>query len=405
MSYIIVTFCPGAVKKARGFFTKCLMFSLFAETRRRRFFLPRQALRGTMEETHSYPFVEETAMSIDLRSDTITQPTESMRRAMAAAEVGDDVFGEDPSINRLEELSAQKTGKEAALFLPSGTMSNLVAILTHTHNNARFGEVICEEASHVKLNEVGGMATIGNLMCRPVKGVRGAMPEEAVRAAVQVTDIHHPVTALICVENTHNFAGGAVLPLQNLAAMRRVADEFSLPLHMDGARVYNAAAALGVKVSEITRYADSVSTCLSKGPSAPVGAVLNGSRKFIAQARKYRKLVGGGMRQAGILAAAGIVALTEMTERLAEDNENAKLLANGLAGMKGIGLDPAAVETNIVIFDVKATGMTAPAFCQKLGEAGVRCLDVGPYAVRFVTQRHFDKSQVPAVLKAVESVL
>lgn len=338
---------------------------------------------------------------IDLRSDTITQPTESMRRAMAAAEVGDDVFGEDPTINQLEELSAKKTGKEAALFLPSGTMSNLVAILTHTHNHARFGEVICEDASHVKLNEVGGMATIGNLMCRPVKGVRGAMREEDVRAAVQVTDIHHPVTALICVEDTHNFAGGAVLPLDNLAAMRRVADDFSLPLHMDGARVYNAAAALGVPVSEITKYVDTVSTCLSKGLSAPVGAVLNGSRDFINRARKYRKLVGGGMRQAGILAAAGIVALTEMTERLAEDNENARLLANGLANIAGIGLDPATVETNIVIFDVAKTGMTADEFYEKLGGMGVRCLSVGPYAVRFVTQRHFSKDRVPDVLKAV----
>jgi len=341
---------------------------------------------------------------IDLRSDTITRPTDSMRTAMAKAEVGDDVFNEDPTINRLQEMAAEITGKEAALFVPSGTMGNLLAILSHTCS-ARCGEVICEENSHVRLNEAGGMAALGGLMCCPVKGARGAMDPKDVRAAVRVKDIHHPDTALICVENTHNFAGGAVLPLENMAAMRKVADKFGLPVHLDGARVFNAATALNVPVSAIAKYADSVSFCLSKGLSAPVGSLLNGSKPFIAQARRFRKLLGGGMRQAGVLAAAGIVALNEMAERLIEDHANAHALAVGLAGFKGIAIDPRFVETNIVIFDVSGTGMTAEAFAQKLEEFGVLCLSIGPYAVRFVTQRHIGEKDIPVVLKAVRDLL
>ncbi|MGI6151193.1 MAG: GntG family PLP-dependent aldolase [Christensenellales bacterium] len=340
----------------------------------------------------------------DLRSDTITQPTESMRAAMAKAEVGDDVYSEDPTVNRLQELAAEKTGKEAALFVPSGTMGNLIAILSHTHT-ARCGEVICEESSHVRLNEAGGMAALGGLMCCPVKGRRGALDPEDVRANIRVVDVHHPSTALICLENTHNFAGGAVVPLENMAAIRDLAHEYGLPVHLDGARAFNAAAALNRPVSDIAQYADSANLCLSKGLSAPVGSVLTGSSAFIERAKHYRKLLGGGMRQAGVLAAAGIIALTEMAERLFEDNENAHALAVGLAGMKGLSIDPRFVQTNIVIFDVSKTGMTATEFAKKLKGFGVLASTTGPYSVRFVTHRHISAADIPLILKAVHRML
>ncbi|MGI6192578.1 MAG: GntG family PLP-dependent aldolase [Christensenellales bacterium] len=340
----------------------------------------------------------------DLRSDTITQPTEAMRKAMAAAEVGDDVFAEDRTVNRLQELAAEKAGKEAGLFVPSGTMGNLIAILTHTHN-ARCGEVICEESSHVRLNEAGGMAALGGLMCCPVKGERGAMRPEDVRASIRTKNIHHPNTALICVENTHNYAGGAVVPLSNMAAIRNLAKEYGIPVHLDGARAFNAAAALNVPLSDITRYADSANLCISKGLSAPVGSLLVGMKDFIEQARHYRKLLGGGMRQAGVLAAAGIIAITEMAERLYEDNENAHALAVGLAGMKGIGIDPRFVQSNIVIFDVQKTGMTAAEFAEKLKGFGVLASTTGPYSVRFVTNRHISSADLPQILKAVHQML
>lgn len=347
---------------------------------------------------------EITLMKIDLRSDTITRPTEAMRAAMAQAEVGDDVFREDPTINRLEELATEYTGMEAALFVPSGTMSNLIAMLTHTHG-LRCGEIICESLSHVRLNEAGGMSALAGMMPCPIDGIRGAMQPEDIRANIRVSDIHHPDTALICLENTHNYAGGAVIPLDNMAAVRALADEYSLPIHLDGARVFNAAAALDVKLSEIAQYVDSMTFCLSKGLSAPVGAVLNGSAAFIDRARRYRKLLGGGMRQAGVLAAAGIIALTDMTKRLAEDNHNARVLAEGLAQMPGIVIDPAKVDTNIVIYDVKGTGMDADTFAARLEEYDVRASVTGPYSVRFVTQRHVGAAEVDAALCAVSKML
>ena len=343
-------------------------------------------------------------MKIDLRSDTITKPTESMRAAMALAEVGDDVFREDPTINRLEELATEYTGMEAALFVPSGTMSNLIAMLTHTHG-LRCGEIICEACSHVRLNEAGGMSALAGMMPCPIEGVRGAMRPEDVRANIRTSDIHHPDTALICLENSHNYAGGAVLPLENMAAIRAVADEHHLPMHLDGARVFNAAAALKVPVREIAKYFDSMTFCLSKGLSAPVGAVLNGSAAFIDRARRYRKLLGGGMRQAGILAAAGILALTEMTGRLEEDNHNARVLAEGLAQLPGIVIRPEEVETNIVIFDVKGTGMDADTFAERLAGYDVLASVTGPYSVRFVTQRHVGPDDVQAALSAVNRML
>lgn len=340
----------------------------------------------------------------DLRSDTITQPTEAMRKAMAEAEVGDDVFSEDPTVNRLQDLAAEMAGKEAALFVPSGTMGNLIAILTHTHG-ARCGEVICEESSHVRLNEAGGMAALGGLMCCPIKGVRGALDPEVVRANIRTPDLHHPSTALICVENTHNYAGGAVIPLSNMSAIYALAKEHGLPVHLDGARAFNAAAALNVPVSDIAQYADSANLCLSKGLCAPVGSVLVGSRAFIDRARHYRKLLGGGMRQCGVLAAAGILALTEMTKRLFEDNENAYALAVGLAGIKGIEIDPRSVQSNIVIFDVSKSGMTAAQFAEKLKGYGVLASTTGPYSVRFVTHRHISEKDIPEILKAVHRMM
>lgn len=341
---------------------------------------------------------------IDMRSDTVTLPTDEMREAMAKAVVGDDVMQEDPTVRELQALAAEKTGMEDALFVPSGTMGNLIGILTHTHG-ARRGEVICEAKAHVRLNEGGGMAVIGGLMCSPIVGKDGMMDPAEVEADVRIHDIHHPDTALICLENTHNFAGGAVLPLSHMAEIRAVADKYGLPVHLDGARVFNAAAALHVDVKEITQYVDSVNVCISKGLSAPVGSMLCGSRAFIEQARFYRKMLGGGMRQAGVLAAAGIIALETMSKRVYEDNEHAHALAVGIKGILPHGIDPDKVKTNIVIFDVAATGMTAVEFADKLKEHGVLVSTVGPTLVRFVTHRHITAGDLPVAIAAVRKVV
>ena len=303
--------------------------------------------------------------NLDFRSDTVTLPTPEMREAMAKAELGDDVYREDPTVNKLERLAARMLGKEAALLVTSGTQGNLVSVLAHTR---RGDEIILEAESHIYLNEVGGYAVIGGLTARPVKGEMGWMRPEDVEAAIRPPNIHYPRTGLICVENTHNRAGGIPLTPEQLEADWEVAKRHGLPVHMDGARIFNAAVALRVDVKELARYADSVMFCLSKGLCAPVGSLVVGSEEFIERARKYRKMLGGGMRQAGIIAAPGIIALTKMVDRLEEDHENARLLAEGLRDLGIKILHP--VMTNMVYIDVSPIGWTGEDWrraCEQLG--------------------------------------
>ncbi len=284
----------------------------------------------------------------DLRSDTVTQPTPSMREAMYQAEVGDDVYGEDPSVNRLEELAARTVGKQAALFVPSGTMGNAIAMLTHCR---RGDEILMGDRSHTYLYEVGGPARLGGSFARPVPTLSdGTLDAGYLANSFHGDDIHEARTGLLSLENTHNMCGGRALDVATLQRLAAGARQRGLPVHLDGARLFNAAIALGVPASELAAPVDSVMFCLSKGLSAPVGSILAGSNEFIGEARRTRKLLGGGMRQAGILAAAGIVALSEMVPRLAEDHANARMLAEGLAEIPGIRIEPESVQTNILFF-------------------------------------------------------
>ncbi|MBO8165833.1 MAG: low-specificity L-threonine aldolase [Kosmotoga sp.] len=285
---------------------------------------------------------------IDVRSDTVTTPTEEMRKAMYEAEVGDDVYGDDPTVNRLEALAAEMVGKEAALFVPSGTFGNQLALLTHTK---RGDEVIVPDSNHIFVHEVGAAAVIASVQLRTIESPNGMPSIEKLRASIRGKDIHYPDTGLICMENAHS--SGRVLPLEYLESVKKLADEFSIPVHLDGARIFNAAIASKVDVKKIAATADSVMFCLSKGLAAPVGSILAGSKKFIEKARKGRKLMGGGMRQAGILAAAGIVALEKMIDRLEEDHENAKLLAEMLSEIPGLQLMKDQLDINMVYFSLE----------------------------------------------------
>ena len=320
---------------------------------------------------------------IDLRSDTVTRPTRAMREAMFAAEVGDDVYGEDPTVNRLEKDAAAVFGREAAIFVPSGTMGNQIAVRLHTKHGQ---EVVCEARAHVMDWEMATTAAFSGCQLRTVAGERGSLTWEPISRAIGPKIYYRAQTGLICIENTHNMAGGTVTPV---AAMREIcegAHAVGLPVHLDGARIFNAAAALGVEVSELTRGFDTVMFCLSKGLGAPVGSMLVGSRAAIEQARIFRKALGGGMRQAGILAAAGLIALHEMTVRLADDHANARLLAESIAEARNAEIDLEAVETNIVIFRLR--NGDAAKFCDGLKQKGVLASAIGADAVRFVT--HYD---------------
>ncbi len=299
-----------------------------------------------------------TGVAIDLRSDTVTHPTPAMREAMYRAEVGDDVYGEDPTVNRLEALAAEKLGTEAALFVASGTMGNAVAMLTHCR---RGDEIIMGDRSHTYLYEVGGPARLNGSPVRVVPTLSdGTLDRARLGRAFLGDDVHEARTGLLCLENTHNMCGGRVLSPDTLRELAAPARKRGVPIHMDGARLFNAAVALGVPASTLAAEADSVQVCLSKGLSAPVGSIIAGSRAFIEEARRTRKLLGGGMRQAGVIAAAGILALTEMVERLAEDHANARKLADGLASIPGIAIEPETVETNILFFGVRdAAGQPA----------------------------------------------
>ncbi len=340
---------------------------------------------------------------IDLRSDTVTRPTPKMRAAMAAAEVGDDVWGEDPTVNRLEARAAEIFGREAALFVPTGSMGNQIAIRLHTKHGR---EVICESRAHVLDWEMGTAAAFSGCTLRTVEGEgqRGILTWERIRGAIFRGVRFHTETALICIENTHNMAGGTVMRPETAREICEGAHGMGLKMHLDGARIFNAATALGAGVRELTDGFDTVMFCLSKGLGAPVGSMLVGSAEDMAGARNFRKALGGGMRQAGILAAAGLIALEEMPARLGEDHANARLLAEAVARHEGAEIDMATVETNIVIFNLRK-GRDASAFCAGLKERGVLAAPVGPRAVRFVTHMDVSQSECKRAAEAVEEVL
>jgi len=338
---------------------------------------------------------------IDLRSDTVTQPTAEMREAMFRAEVGDDVYGEDPTVLELEKTGARMTGKEAGLFVPSGTMGNQIAVLTHTQ---RGDEMICEAEAHIYFSEVAGVAVLSGVQARTLPSVKGILSAETVEAAIRPKDIHQPRSGLICLENTHNRAGGTCYPLETLAAIRKVAERHKIPVHMDGARLFNAAVSQGVKAEIIAQYCDSVQFCLSKGLCAPVGTLIVGRADFIEKARRYRKMLGGGMRQAGVLAAAGIVGLRSMVDRLSEDHTNAKILAESLATV-GLSIDLSTVQTNIVIFDVSRMGMKADEFAARLKTVGILASVFGEYRIRMVTHYGISGAEISQVMEILHRLL
>ncbi|KAB3527643.1 low-specificity L-threonine aldolase [Alkaliphilus serpentinus] len=339
---------------------------------------------------------------LDFRSDTVTLPTKEMLEAMTHAKLGDDVYGDDETINRLELLAAEKIGKEAALFVPSGTMGNLIAVMAHTTPGQ---EIILEESCHIYLYEVAGIARLAGVQARTIPGINGLPPLEAIKNAVRQENIHFPETGLISLESTHNMSGGMTLPLKEMASIYHFAKEKGIPVHLDGARLFNAAKHLQVEAKEITRYTDSVMFCLSKGLSAPVGSILAGTQDFIVKARKLRKMLGGGMRQAGVIAAAGIVALEGMVDRLAEDHVNALLLAKELNSIKGVSVDLEKVHSNIINVDFYETGFKAPGLASKMKDKGLLVNPRNDRVIRFVTHRGVGKEEVASAVEVVKEIL
>jgi len=340
---------------------------------------------------------------VELRSDTMTRPTPAMRKAMAEAEVGDDVFGEDPTVNRLEALAAERLDKEAALFVSSGTMANLVSQMAHC---GRGDEMILGSLAHTFTSEQGGSAAVAAIHPHIVPNrPDGKIPLDELEAAIRGDNVHWPRTRLISLENTHNLCGGAPLEAAYLRAVGEIARRHGIKLHIDGARLFNAAVALGVPARQLAVDADSVTFCLSKGLAAPVGSLVCGGREFIQTARRARKVLGGGMRQAGVLAAAGIVAMNEMVDRLAEDHANARRLAEGLAGLPGLALDPGRYRTNIVYFDVVQPGLSAAELVARLQKEGVRMLAAGPRTIRAVTHYEVTATDIETALAAMAKVM
>ena len=339
---------------------------------------------------------------VDLRSDTVTRPTPEMRRAMAEAEVGDDVYGEDPTVNRLEKRAAEIFGKEAGLFVPTGCMGNLIAIKVWTHHG---DEVICEERSHVNLYELASMSAIAGCMPRVTRGEDGILTWKQIEAVIRPKIYYDSQTALVCLENTSNMAGGTVYPTAQVQDICDHAHALGLKVHLDGARIFNAATALGDNVAQMTRSVDSMMFCLSKGLGAPVGSMIAGAHAFIEKGRVYRKMFGGGMRQAGVIAAAGLVALEESPARLGIDQENAKRLAEGIAAIRGLRIDPKKVRSNIVIFDCSKTGKTAVELCDVLHPYGVWAQDTGLHSVRLVTHCDVDRGGIERALVVLQDVV
>jgi threonine aldolase len=339
---------------------------------------------------------------VDLRSDTVTLPTEEMLEAIRHAKLGDDVYGEDPTVNELEALAAERMGKEAAVLVPSGTMANLVSLMS----NAKRGDlVILESEAHMYWYEVGGISAIAGLLPWPVKSRFGAFDPADVEVAIRPRNLHFPEPSLVCVENTHNRHGGTVVSPEQLHAVGEVARSHGLRFYMDGARIFNAAVALGVDVKEFTKHVDNLMFCLSKGLSCPVGSLVVGSCDFVERARKIRKVLGGGMRQAGIIAAAGIVALETMVDRLADDHRNARFLAEGCSRIDGLRVDLARVQTNMLVLDIGGLGVEDAVFTSKLREKGVLAGAIGKGKVRFVTHRGIEREHVERALNAIKDVV
>ncbi|MBI4481637.1 MAG: low-specificity L-threonine aldolase [Acidobacteria bacterium] len=338
---------------------------------------------------------------IDLRSDTVTKPTAEMRKAMAEAEVGDDVYLEDPTVNRLQDRVAEMFGREAALFVPSGTMGNQIAVKIHTEPGQ---EVITEERGHIYNYEMAAMAAISGVLARPVPGEDGILRWEQIEAAIRPKVYYRAQTGLISLENTHNMAGGSVYTKEQMDDICERAHGLGIPVHLDGARIFNAVTVLDIPVSRLTERCDSIMFCLSKGLCAPVGSLLVGSRGFIEKARAVRKLLGGGMRQAGVLAAAGLVALEKMTARLREDHENARLLAEKLSELPGLVVDPKKVRTNILIVDL-AEGWDAPTLAARLKERDVLIGWVHPRQVRLVTHHDVSRNDCLRAIEIFRSVM
>ena len=339
-------------------------------------------------------------MAIDLRSDTITKPTPAMREAMARAEVGDDVFGDDPTVARLEARVAEMLGKEAAVFTPSGTMANQLALRSHTEPG---DEILVEANAHIYYYESGAPAALAGVMCRCLSGVRGVFTAVDVEAALRPADQHFAPTKLVCIENTHNRGGGSIWPIERIREVAEVSRARGLRLHLDGARLWNAAVATGISERDYAAPFDSVSVCFSKGLGAPVGSALCGTREFIQRARRFRKMYGGGMRQAGILAAGALHALEHHRARLAEDHANARALAEGLSRLPAIELDPSSVQTNIVLMRVGK--LPAATLGGALDQAGVRVLATGPDTIRAVTNLMISSDDISVALDTFKRIL
>ncbi len=341
---------------------------------------------------------------IDLRSDTVTRPTPEMREAMAEADVGDDVYRDDPTVNRLEELAAEMLGKEAALFVPSGTMGNLTALLVHCQ---RGDEVIVGSQSHIYLNEAGGMSALGGIQACPVQNQSdGTLALDDILASIRTEDVHHPITRLLCLENTQNICGGVALTADYTRQVGKLAHQNGLSLHIDGARIFNAAVAQNVSVKELVEPADTVMFCLSKGLAAPIGSMLVGTEKFIGRARHIRKMLGGGMRQVGVVAAAGIISLEKMTKRLGDDHARAKKLANGLREVKGLIVDEASLQTNMVYLNLtKDVTLSAQQVSRKMKESGVLVDAENARRFRLVTHYGIEDSGVEKTIAAFRDAL
>jgi threonine aldolase len=338
---------------------------------------------------------------IDLRSDTVTKPTAKMREAMSKAEVGDDVYLEDPTVNHLEKRAAEIFDREAALFVPTGSMGNLICVKLHTEPGQ---EVILESRSHILNYEVASMSMVAGVLPRAVPTENGLLNWQQIEEVIRPKIYYCSQTGLVCLENTHNMAGGVVMPKAQMHEICLQAKERNLPIHLDGARIFNAASTLGESVAELTRYFDSVMFCLSKGLGAPVGSMIVGSRQFIEKARVLRKLLGGGMRQVGVLAAAGLIALEEMPKRLTEDHDNAKFLATALAEIDGIEIDPEKVQSNILIFDISKTGQTTSEFSAKLKEKGVLANGIDAKQMRILTHYDVNKEDCKKALSIIKTL-
>ena len=339
---------------------------------------------------------------IDFRSDTITRPTPEMRQVMAQAEVGDDVFGDDPTVNRLQEMISEMCGKQAALFVPSGTMGNQVSLKTHTVPG---DEIIVERNAHIFNYECGSPGMLSGVQVYPIEGHKGVITAEQIAAAIRPDNIHHPTTRLICLENTHNRAGGTIFPLAEIQRIHALAREHNIALHLDGARLWNASVATGIPLKEYCRYFDSVQLCFSKGLGAPIGSIIVGDADFIERARYFRKAFGGGMRQVGILAAGAMYAVEHHFQRLAEDHRRARRLAEAIAELPGISIDLDTVQTNIVIFDLSKAPLSAEEFVQKLRDQHILMIHFGAAKIRAVTHLHITDEDIETTISAMHRIL